>query len=64
LIGALVMLLFVCCYSLIAMTIAQGRLQEADAIWQDLYYVVAGLGWIFPMMPLIRWMERPDTDEI
>jgi hypothetical protein len=43
--------------------IAPGRLQEADKIWQDLYYAVAGLAWILPLMPLIRWMERPDPDE-
>jgi len=62
-IGAITMLVFVCVYSLVAMMIAQGRLQEADKIWQDLYYVVAGLAWILPLMPLIRWMERPDPDE-
>jgi hypothetical protein len=64
LIGALTMLVFVCVYSLIAMMIAQGRLQDADKIWQDIYYAVAGLSWILPMMPLIRWMERPDADEV
>jgi hypothetical protein len=25
-----------------------------------IYYVVAGLGWVLPAMPLIRWMSRPD----
>jgi hypothetical protein len=25
-----------------------------------LYYVVAGLGWVLPAMPLIKWMSRPD----
>ena len=63
LIGALTMLVFVCVYSLVAMMIAQGRLQDADKIWQYIYYAVAGLSWILPMMPLIRWMERPDADE-
>jgi hypothetical protein len=23
--------------------------------------VVAGLGWVLPAMPLIRWMSRPDS---
>jgi hypothetical protein len=23
--------------------------------------VVAGLGWVLPAMPLIRWMSRPDA---
>jgi len=63
LIGAVVILIFVCVYALVAMALAQGRLQEAAKIWQNLYYVIAGLGWILPLMPLIKWMERPDSDE-
>ena len=63
LIGAVVILIFVCVYALVAMALAQGRLQEAAKIWQNLYYVIAGLGWILPLMPLIKWMERPDADE-
>jgi hypothetical protein len=25
--------------------------------------VVAGLGWVLPAMPLIRWMSRPDQPQ-
>jgi hypothetical protein len=25
-----------------------------------IYYIVAGLGWVLPAMPLISWMARPD----
>ena len=64
LIGAVVILVFVCVYALVAMALAQGRLQDADKIWQNLYYVVVGLGWILPLMPLIKWMERPDPEEV
>jgi hypothetical protein len=45
------------------MALAQGRLQDADKIWQNLYYVVAGLGWILPLMPVIKWMEKPDPED-
>jgi hypothetical protein len=62
-IGAITMLVYVSLYALIAMAIAQGRLQEANKFWQGLYYLVAGMGWILPIMPLIRWMERPDHNE-
>lgn len=62
-IGAITMLVYVSFYALIAMAIAQGRLQEANKFWQGLYYLVAGMGWILPIMPLIRWMERPDPTE-
>ena len=26
------------------------------------YYIVAGLGWVLPAMPLISWMSRPDAE--
>ncbi|HWV20147.1 MAG TPA: DUF2842 domain-containing protein [Devosia sp.] len=25
-----------------------------------LYFVVAGMGWMFPAMAIIRWMAKPD----
>jgi len=64
LIGTVAILVFVSLYALIAMAIAQGRLQDANKFWQGLYYLVAGMGWILPIMPLIRWMERPDETDI
>lgn len=27
---------------------------------QWVYYAVAGMGWVLPIMPLIRWMQKPD----
>ncbi|WP_460452013.1 DUF2842 domain-containing protein [Alsobacter sp. SYSU BS001988] len=63
LIGAVTMLVFVCVYALAAMTVAQGAIQDAGKLAQALFYVVVGLGWILPIMPLIRWMERPDPED-
>ena len=60
-IGAFVMLGFVCVYALLAMALAQGRLiREAPGLVQGLCYIVLGMAWILPIMPLIKWMERPD----
>jgi len=48
-------------YALVAMALAQVRpLREAPAIVQILCFAVLGLAWILPMMPLIKWMEKPD----
>jgi hypothetical protein len=59
-IGTLVTIVFVIIYALIAMALAQSRLiQGAPGALQALYYVVLGLAWILPLMPLIKWMERP-----
>ena len=53
---------FVIVYALVAMALAQARpLLEAPALAQTLIYAVLGLAWILPLMPLIRWMERPDA---
>jgi hypothetical protein len=59
--GTLATILFVIVYALVAMALAQSRVvQNAPGYLQALYYVVLGLGWILPLMPLIKWMERPD----
>ena len=63
LIGAVVMIAFVGFYSLLAMTLAQGRITEAGTFWQTLWYCFLGLFWIVPLLPLIKWMERPDPGE-
>jgi hypothetical protein len=61
LIGAALMLGFVIVYALAAMALAQSRpVQQADGLLRTLIYAVLGLAWAAPMMPLIKWMERPD----
>jgi hypothetical protein len=57
-IGAVVILAFVVIYSLVVMVIAQGRIQDAPRWGQAIFYLVAGLAWTLPLMPLIRWMEK------
>jgi Protein of unknown function (DUF2842) len=42
------------------MALAQSALVKANGVIELIYYVVAGLGWVLPAMPLIRWMSRPD----
>ncbi|MGE3245501.1 MAG: DUF2842 domain-containing protein [Beijerinckiaceae bacterium] len=58
LVGAVAMLAFVVVYALVAMALAQARpLQEANKAIQAVCYAILGLGWIVPIMPLIKWME-------
>jgi len=38
------------------------RIAQAPALVQTLAYMVLGLVWILPLLPLIRWMEKPDPD--
>ncbi len=58
-IGAIAMLAFVIVYALVAMALAQSRpLQEASKLVQGICYAILGMGWILPILPLIKWMER------
>ena len=60
LIGAVVLIVLVVSWSLIAMALAQLPVIKANKFVETIYYVAAGLGWVLPAMPLIRWMSRPD----
>jgi membrane protease YdiL (CAAX protease family) len=59
-IGAIVLIALVVCWSLLAMALAQLPALKANKFVEFIYYVAAGLGWVLPAMPLIRWMSRPD----
>lgn len=56
--GSIALLIFVMVYALVVMTIAQGRIQDTGKFTQLIFFIIAGLGWILPVLPLIRWMER------
>ncbi len=57
--GGIAMLGFVLLYALVAMALADSRpVNEAPELLRTTVYVVLGLAWILPMMPLIVWMER------
>ena len=59
LIGAVALLVLVIGWALLAMALAQFPVIKANGVVEVIYYVVAGLGWVLPAMPLIRWMARP-----
>ncbi|MEX0752577.1 MAG: DUF2842 domain-containing protein [Xanthobacteraceae bacterium] len=60
-IGAVALLVLVIIWALLAMALAQSVLASVTGWLAVLYYIVAGLGWVLPAMPLIRWMSRPDS---
>lgn len=60
LVGTVVIIVFVCVYALVAMALAQGRITEAPKPVQTIAYIVLGLAWVLPLLPLIRWMEQKD----
>ncbi len=60
LVGTVAMLIFIFAYALFAMVVAEGRITEAPKLVQTVAYILLGLIWIVPLMPLIRWMAKPD----
>ena len=59
-IGTFGLLGLVIVWSLAGMAIAQMPWLASSRLAQTIFYVVAGLGWVLPAMPLIAWMSRPD----
>jgi hypothetical protein len=62
LIGTATILLVVIVYGPVAMALADSRIALAPQALQVLAYMVLGLVWILPLLPLIRWMEKPDPE--
>ena len=61
LIGTIALLLLVVVWSLMGMTVAQTPWLANSGLLQAIFYVVAGIGWVLPAMPIISWMARPDA---
>ena len=60
-IGAILLITLVVTWALVAMALAQAPAIKANGVIEVIYYVVAGLAWLLPAMPLVRWMSRPDA---
>ena len=60
-IGTIALLLLVVVWSLLGMTAAQMPWLASSRLLQAIFYVVAGIGWVLPAMPIISWMARPDV---
>jgi peptidoglycan/LPS O-acetylase OafA/YrhL len=59
LLGSVALVIFVCVYALMAMTVAAAKLPGTSGLTQLAYFVVAGLAWVLPAGALIAWMVKP-----
>jgi hypothetical protein len=59
LIGAIALIALVLTWALLAMAVAQFPIVKRYAAVEVIYYIVAGVAWVLPAMPLVRWMLRP-----
>jgi hypothetical protein len=63
LIGAFALFVLVMVWALLAMAVAQFPAIRDNAYLSVAYYVIAGLGWILPAMPLVSWMSAPRSGD-
>jgi predicted permease len=57
-IGAVALLVLVIVWALLAMALAQSPTIRDNSVLSFVYYVIAGIGWVLPAMPIIAWMSR------
>lgn len=57
-VGTLALLVLVIGWALVAMALAQAPAIRDSSVLSLVYYVVAGIGWVLPAMPIIAWMSR------
>lgn len=58
LIGTVALLILAIVWSLLAMALAQSVLTSINGWTALIYYVIAGLGWVLPAMPIVSWMSK------
>ncbi|MGA2288522.1 DUF2842 domain-containing protein [Bradyrhizobium sp.] len=58
--GTIALLMLVAVWSLLGMAVAQMPWLANSGLLQAIFYVVAGMGWVLPAMPIVSWMARPD----
>jgi hypothetical protein len=56
-IGAIALFVLVIVWALVAMALAQAPAIRDNAVLSVVYYVVAGLGWALPAIPIVTWMS-------
>jgi hypothetical protein len=61
LLGAVALLLLAAVWALTMMAVAQMPWLANSGWRQAIFYVVAGMGWVLPAMPIVSWMSRPDA---
>lgn len=60
-VGAIALLALVVVWALLAMALAQAPTIRDNALLSAAYYVIAGMGWVVPAMPIVAWMIRREV---
>ena len=60
--GGIALIVLAAVWSLMGMAAAQIPAIAKYGLLQAVFYVVVGLGWVLPAMPIVSWMSRPDAE--
>jgi hypothetical protein len=60
LLGTVALLVLAAVWALMGTVVAQTPWLANSGLLQAVFYVVAGIGWVLPAMPVVSWMLRPD----
>jgi hypothetical protein len=58
--GALIIVVWLIAYVAVAAVIGD-RIASEHWAWKVLYFPIAGLAWVLPLKPLLRWMHAKDA---
>jgi hypothetical protein len=58
LIGSLALLVLIAVWIVLSMAFVSAVFRFENPFLAVIYYVVAGIGWVLPAMPLVSWMLR------
>ncbi len=58
LLGTVALFALVVVWALLAMALAQAPAIHDNSYLSIAYYVIAGIGWVIPAMPIVAWMSR------
>jgi uncharacterized membrane protein YedE/YeeE len=59
--GAIALIVLASVWALVGMAVSQMPWLAQSGLLQAIYYVVVGMGWVLPAMPIVTWMSRPDA---
>jgi uncharacterized membrane protein YedE/YeeE len=59
--GAIALVVLAATWALVGMALAQMPWLASSGLLQAAYYVVVGMGWVLPAVPIVSWMSRPDV---
>ena len=58
--GAFILVAWLVIYVAVAAVIGD-RIASEHWFWKVLYFPIAGLSWVLPLKPLLRWMHAKDA---